>query len=364
MSLFVVEPNSYSCQLEAKKLAVIEQFSDFNLPTIELFESPSIHYRQRAEFRLWHDADDLYYVMFAKGNKHERIRIDECPMVAEPIHRVMFELLAVIRQDKRLRFRLFQIDFLSTLSGGLLVSLIYHRPIAEEWTVAAMELKERFNIQIIGRSRKNKIVLENDYLIETFNINGKIYHYKQVENSFSQPNAVVCQQMIEWAVDASKHADGDLVEFYCGNGNFSLPLAQNFRRVVATEISKVSVRAANYNLELNNITNVDVVRISAEEFSQVLTGELEKRRTKNLGLADCNFSTVLVDPPRAGLDAASLAQVQTYSNIIYISCNPESLKDNLQTLCKTHRLERIAIFDQFPYTNHLEMGVFMQKNEP
>ncbi|WP_415881895.1 tRNA (uridine(54)-C5)-methyltransferase TrmA [Neptuniibacter sp. QD34_54] len=362
MSISVVEPEKYQTQLTVKKAATAEQFADFNLPEIEVFESPKSHYRMRCEFRVWHEDDDLYYVMFEKGNKHARIRIDHCPMVSKRIEEVMFNLLEDIRPNEVLRRKLFQIDFLSTLSGELLVTLLYHRPIDETWTEAARELKQKYNIQLIGRSRKTKILLDQDFVIEKLDINGRDYIYKQVENSFSQPNGEVCRHMISWALDATQNAGGDMVELYCGNGNFTLPMAQNFRRVVATEISKTSVRAAQFNIEENNIDNVDVVRISSEEFSQVLSGAVEKRRTKDLGLKECNFTTVLVDPPRSGLDDDTVKQVQEYDNILYISCNPDTLAENLKVITQTHELKRFAIFDQFPYTDHLECGVYLSRS--
>jgi tRNA (uracil-5-)-methyltransferase len=69
----------------------------------------------------------------------------------------------------------------------------------------------------------------------------------------------------------------------------------------------------------------------------------------------------LVDPPRSGLDALTVKQVSEYENIIYISCNPETLKENLQNLTQTHDIKRFAIFDQFPYTEHLECGVYLTR---
>jgi hypothetical protein len=45
--------------------------------------------------------------------------------------------------------------------------------------------------------------------------------YRQVENSFTQPNAAMNIQMLEWALGATKDSTGDLLELYCGNGNFS-----------------------------------------------------------------------------------------------------------------------------------------------
>lgn len=361
MSLPKVDPSQYEAQLARKKAYVEETFAEFGLPSVDLYRSPTSHYRMRAEFRVWHDGDDLDYVMFEPGNKHAPVKLTACPMVSERIEGMMFELLDVIRQDPALRFKLFQIDFLSTLSGELLVSLLYHRPIGEEWIEAVRPLRTQFGIDIIGRSRKNKIVLDRDYVIEALDINGRTYRYKQTENSFTQPNAQVCRQMIEWALDASRDAGGDLVEFYCGNGNFTLPLAQNFRRVVATEISKESVRSARFNIEQNGIDNIDVLRMPSEDLSLVLKGKKETRKVQGLALETCEFSTVLVDPPRAGLDDETVSQVIEYPHILYISCNPQTLHANLREITRTHRIERFAIFDQFPYTDHLECGVYLTR---
>lgn len=360
MALPRVEPEQYDALLAAKKARIAAQFAEFDLPEIEVFTSQPEHYRLRAEFRTWHEGDDLYYVMF-DGDKRTPVRLDSCPMVSERIHDVMFKLLDVIRPDPVLRFKLFQVDFLSTLSGELLVSLLYHRQLDDEWVERVKPLREQFNIDIIGRARKQKILLDRDFVVEELNIKGRAYRYQQTENGFTQPNGHVCEKMIEWAIDVSAHAGGDLVEFYCGNGNFTLPLAQNFRRVVATEISKVSVRSAEWNIEANGIDNIDVLRMPSEDLSLILKGEKTSRKVQGLALEECEFSTVFVDPPRCGLDEHTVEQICEYPHILYISCNPETLHDNLKQISRTHKVERFAIFDQFPYTDHLECGVYLTR---
>lgn len=74
---------------------------------------------------------------------------------------------------------------------------------------------------------------------------------------------------------------GDLLELYCGNGNFSLALAQNFERVLATELAKPSVEAAQFNIAANQIGNVQIIRMSAEEFTQAMEGKREFNRLKD-----------------------------------------------------------------------------------
>ena len=113
--------------------------------------------------------------------------------------------------------------------------------------------------------------------------------------------------------------------------------------------------------ELNNIENVEFARLSSEEFVQAFDEVRDFFRLKNINLKTYNFQIVFVDPPRAGLDEKTIKLVQRFKYIIYISCNPETLARDLEVLTKTHHVKRFAIFDQFPYTKHIETGVILWK---
>ena len=355
----------YEQQLVEKTDRLKAMMAPFNAPEPEIFSSPTSHYRMRAEFRIWHEGDDLFHIMFNKETK-ERIRIDQFPVASQLINDMMAALLPLIKQNGLLRHKLFQIDYLSTLSNKLIVSLLYHKKLGEEWMAEAKALKaalveQGFDVQLIGRASKTKIMLDNDYVDEVLPVMGKNMVYRQVENSFTQPNAQVNTKMLEWAIESTQNSTGDLLELYCGNGNFSLALAQNFERVLATEIAKPSVAAAQYNIEANNIENVQIIRMSAEDFTQAMQGAREFRRLEGISLADYQCNTIFVDPPRSGLDAETVKLVQGYEHILYISCNPETLCDNLAELTKTHKIEKLALFDQFPYTHHMESGVLLSR---
>lgn len=359
-----IHPDNYSEQLSKKQQDMAKLFSELNVPEAALYPSKPLNYRQRAEFRVWHDGDDLYYIMFDSQTK-QKFRVDEFPVASTLINKAMKALLLAIKDHKELRYKLFQVDFLSTLSGELLISLLYHKPLEDNWQVEAEKLKKHLSniapVDIIGRAKKQKIIVDKDFVTESLNVGGKTYTYQQVENSFTQPNAGVNEQMLLWAQEATKLASGDLIELYCGNGNFSIALAENFDRVLGTEISKTSVRSAQINIAQNNISNIDIVRMSSEEFSQAMNGERKFRRLEGFDLTAYNYDTVLVDPPRAGLDKDSVELVSRFEKVIYISCNPETLKDNLIQLTKTHNIDKFALFDQFPYTHHVETGVILSK---
>jgi tRNA (uracil-5-)-methyltransferase len=299
--------------------------------------------------------------MFNKAEPKQPVRIDHFSIGSEMITGLMDSLMTAIKASPLLRHKLFQIEFLTTLSGEALVSMIYHKALGDEWQQLAEQLQQELQIKIIGRSKKQRMVLSEDYVTETLTVKGKQYEFQQVENSFTQPNATVNQKMLTWALDNSQGLGGDLVELYCGNGNFTIVLAQNFSKVLATEISKTSVKSANYNFALNDVDNVIIARMSSEDFSSALAGERAFRRLKDIDLSSYQFSTVLVDPPRAGLDQHTEKLISQFDNIIYISCNPNTLYDNLKQLCQSHNIIKFAIFDQFPYTDHIECGVMLSK---
>jgi len=358
--LTVIDPTQYESQL-ATKLTVLErEYLRFNLPNIEVFKSEPTHYRMRAEFRVWHEGEKSFYAMTSPGEK-TLYTLEQFPVASELINHLMTTLLGEITGSDILRKRLFSAEFLTTLSGEAVVTLIYHRKLDDEWEATATRLQDALGINIIGRSRKQKIILGREYLLEVLQVNERNYHYQQVEGSFTQPNAGVNQHMLSWAENCSKQLNGDLLELYCGNGNFTCVLADSFDKVLATEVSKVSVRSAFYNLNANHITNVKIARMSSEELTQALNKERAFRRLKDIPLDNYNFSTLFVDPPRAGLDPATEQLATNFTNILYISCNPQTLGLNLETLTKTHIIKRFAVFDQFPYTPHLECGVWLQK---
>ncbi|MGF1693385.1 tRNA (uridine(54)-C5)-methyltransferase TrmA [Photobacterium kagoshimensis] len=367
MASTAINPADYQLQLDEKAERIQNIFADFETPELEVFASPAEHYRMRAEFRVWHEGEDLYYVMFNQETR-EKYRVDQFPAASRLINDLMPLLVDALKPVKALRHKLFQVDFLSTLSGEILVSLLYHRQLDEEWEAEAKALKQRlndegFNLNFIGRARKQKIVLDQEHVIEKLKVHDRVLTYKQVENSFTQPNGEVAQKMLEWAVDCTAESEGDLLELYCGNGNFSLALAQNFDRVLATELAKPSVDSAQYNIAVNNIDNVQIIRMSAEDFTDAMEGKREFRRLKdqNVDLQSYNCNTIFVDPPRSGMDEGTCRMVQGYERIMYISCNPETLQDNLAILSETHNITRFALFDQFPYTHHMEAGVLLER---
>ena len=354
-----VYESGYSGQLQDKIALNRDRFASFYSGNIAVFESPDAHYRSRSEFKLWHDGDAIHYAM-NNATKDGVIFVEECPQVNRYIAELMPNLLNAI-SEKEIGFKLFGIDFLSSSKGEIVVSFLYHRRLDEEWELKAKEIATTLGIYIIGRSRKQKVVIGQDYVTETLSINSREYSFKHIENSFTQPNATVNEKMITWAMEQYKDASGDLLELYCGAGNFTIPFATIFEKVLATEISKSSINAAKENMKLNAISNIEFLRMDVEDFVGALDGVREYRRMKDIDINSYNIDSIFVDPPRSGMDERSCEFASRYSHIVYISCNPETLVRDLELLQNTHEIIEMAIFDQFPYTHHVEMGVKLLK---
>lgn len=356
-----IDPVDYSAQLADKLAQFKSAFAVFALPEPQVFRSVPLHFRQRVEFRIWHDGDEMHYAMFDPEAPKQPVLMETFPVAAESICRLMPRLKAALQAQPELKRRLFQVNFLATLSGEMLITLIYHRKLDEAWEEAARTLAAELDVMLIGRSLKQKIVLQRDWVLEELEVAGRRLRYQQVEGSFSQPNAGVSGQMLAWASAQAVDLGGDLLELYCGNGNFTLALAPYFGKVLATEMSKPSVKAAHYNLDANGIRNVTMVRMASDEISDALARVRPFTRLKEVDLDSYRFTTLFVDPPRSGLDAPTLALARGFEHILYISCNPQTLHDNVTALQDTHAVSAAAVFDQFPYTHHLECGLLLTR---
>lgn len=355
---------TYEEQLNYKIQREKERFSNFTNIDFDIIKSNESNFRNRAEFRIWWEKGEnnkeiLSYAM--NDFKKNILKINSCEMVSFHIKELMPKLIDELQNDLELSFKLFAVEFLGSSTKDMLVTLIYHKKLEESWIQKAKEIEKRLNIKIIGRSKKQRLVLTNDYINETLNISNQNFFFAYEENGFTQPNTNVNVQMIEWVLENTKNSSKDLCELYCGGGNFTIPLSTKFRKVLATEISKTSIKSALRNCSLNKIESISFIRMSAEDFVQALNKVRAFNRLKDINLDDYEFDTIFMDPPRSGLDDTTTNLAKDFENIIYISCNPETLHRDLEELTKTHKIEKFALFDQFAFTNHIESGVILRK---
>ncbi len=170
---------------------------------------------------------------------------------------------------------------------------------------------------------------------------------------FVQVNDAVNRRMVSTALELLDPGPEDQVlDLYCGIGNFSLPLARNCKRVLGVEGEQRLVARAAANAERNKISNcgfrtADLSRIDGTE-SWIREG----------------WTGLLLDPARSGaLEVVRHIERIGPSRIVYVSCHPATLARDLDALVAGHgyQLEAAGIIDMFPHTGHVESIALLSK---
>jgi 23S rRNA (uracil1939-C5)-methyltransferase len=171
---------------------------------------------------------------------------------------------------------------------------------------------------------------------------------------FTQINSGINRQMVRQALDLLELSKEDQVlDLFCGLGNFSLPIATRAGHVVGIEGDEGLIFRARENAQLNGIDNT-------EFFVHDLTHELA-----DVPWAQRYYNKILIDPARPG----ALEVMQAVANIgperiVYVSCNPATLARDAGELVNRfgYKLDAAGVMDMFPHTAHVEsMALFVRK---
>ena len=317
---------------------------------IKINLSPASGYRSRCEFGY----RNSFYTMYDEFGNIQHLEVFN---IARPvIQNLMPKLRNNINHSKFLNHKLFQVNFRTNSDDDVLTTLIFHKKLNDEMKVEAKKISKELKIDINLRSRKDLFSTGNDLLVDVININN--IHLYQSDQSFYQPNHFHMPEMINKTLS---YVDNqcDLLELYCGSGTFTLPLSYKFNKVLATESNRQSIKCLKKSIEKLSIRNIDYARLSAEEVSEAFNGRIFRRMNKN-NINSYNFSHILVDPPRSGLNAEVIDIIKKFKNIIYISCSYESYVRDISML-NEFSLKHIEIYDQFPNTEHLELVSLLSK---
>ena len=140
------------------------------------------------------------------------------------------------------------------------------------------------------------------------------------------------------------------VDLFCGSGNFSLPLAAQFDRVIGIEGLTELVEKAEENAQRNNITNTEFVVSDLSNWAGM-------RKIKG------KVDLILLDPPRSGAAGVMPWIVKTKARqVIYISCHPSTMVRDLKVLADAgYKMTAAGVMDMFPHTAHVEAIALLEK---
>lgn len=298
------------------------------------------------------------------------VRVDKSPYASDRINELRVGVLSVLKSDVWLSDRLIEIECISSdgPTGEALLRLGYGRYLDDAILKEKLApLLDHLRVAgIVARARKQRIHVGRDRLVQWNEVRGKWLPQLISTDGFSQSNLHVNRHMQRWVAEQATESagfGGDLLELCCGNGNFTLPLASSFPRVIATEPYMHSFRRARVCAEWAGVDNVTFARMKAEEVGEAFSeGGRRFRRLHDAGVdvADYNFGVVFANPPRAGLAKPARKLLANSPRCIYVSCSPRTLARDLAML-PDHEVVASALFDQFPYTRHAEVGVCLQR---
>ncbi|MBL4762463.1 MAG: 23S rRNA (uracil(1939)-C(5))-methyltransferase RlmD [Gammaproteobacteria bacterium] len=175
-------------------------------------------------------------------------------------------------------------------------------------------------------------------------------HFKA--NDFTQVNATINQQMIKQVIELlDLKNDDDLLELFCGLGNFTLPMAKHCQSVKAIEADEGMVKRARENAITNKINNVDYA--VADLYSGL----------EDFKFLKATYSKLFLDPPRSGaFDVVSKLPKLSKNRIVYVSCHPATLARDAAVLIEQgYVLEKAGVMDMFPHTAHVESVALFSK---
>lgn len=166
--------------------------------------------------------------------------------------------------------------------------------------------------------------------------------------AFFQPNSKMAEKMFTKALELIRpQKDERLLDLYCGIGTIGILFAPYVEMVVGVEIVPSAICDARYNVDALGLENVQMFRSDVETF--ISDPQIHHE-------ADI----VIVDPPRVGLDAKTIAYLNHTrpKKFLYISCNPTTQAEDIKQL-KGAKILQIVPFDQFPHTPHIENIIFL-----
>lgn len=179
------------------------------------------------------------------------------------------------------------------------------------------------------------------------------FKYRIWPDTFFQANPVQAEKLVELALEmADVNKDMRVLDLFCGVGTFSLPLAKNSKDLAGIEIVENSILSARRNAEDNGLANTFFMVSDARQ-----------------GLIDLNEvwghpDLLVLDPPRSGAGGKVMRSIGRFGTdkVVYVSCSPKSLADDLVWLRDFgYELVTVQPVDQFPHTTHVECVVLLEK---
>lgn len=364
------QQGSYAAQVEWKLEILRGIFAAQGLgalPEIAVHTGPQWGYRNRVRLRVQAVAEGGFEVGYSRRGSNEFLPVTMCPIAAGVLWRGA-EALRTMRPDEgvcgrwmealaevelfcvpdesRLQAQFFLRDARRVAGdeAGFAVFCERLREAVPELVGAGAELDPELN----RRTRRA-------WAGAAWGAAGLAYpaagrEYWTGRGAFFQVNRFLVDRLVGLVCDGYA---GELAwDLFAGVGLFTRALAERFTRVIAVEGGEVAAAALGAASKVRGSANFEAVRAATLDFLRAR--EVQRERP----------DLIVLDPPRAGLGAAASAVLGrlAVANLVYVSCDPETLARDLAVLTRTaYEVERVALIDLFPQTFHMETVVHLRR---
>ena len=300
------------------------------------------------------------------------VTVDECQLVHEDFNRVLRAVLDFVSSrgyshyHKKTHKGLMRHLILrrGVRTGELLVNVVTSSEEGfDEEAFTSMILSLPLENRVAGVLRTiNDRLADAVYCDELRVLYGRDYYEEEIMRlkfkvsafSFFQTNVEAVEKLYSYAIGLIDDFESKKVfDLYCGTGTISQAMAKSAGEVVGIEIVEEAVRAAEENAAYNGIENC---RFISGDVFEVLDSLPENEKP----------DVIVVDPPRVGISANALDKIIGYGvdQIVYISCNPKSLAENLYYMqYYGYEVRSVKPFDNFPGTKHTEAVALLSRKD-
>lgn len=327
---------------------------DVSTVPIEVEASTPFHYRNRMDFVWWWNGA---FGLREKGKWHSIVDLQECWLLPSEVMSVAVEVnrrahvlgLPMRDQKKNIPGLRYLVIRTGIHTGEIMLNIVsdtMELP-PELWDglphVCSVyqlinddplrDTSDGVPLHLYGKDGYEDIILDRPFIIKP--------------NVFFQPNPKMAEKMVhtvrEW-IETDDVPKQSFVDLYCGVGMFTVLLADMFDRVMGIELVESSIALARQHAGYQKI---DFITANAVDInSELLKG----------------VDMLLVDPPREGLLPKVIHTIKEAlpKQLIYVSCHPHKGVEDIAQLLERYEIKKIAYFDQFPQTPHIEMMVMLK----
>lgn len=209
---------------------------------------------------------------------------------------------------------------------------------------------------IVEIGQKGKKLIRENNLLKLGNPEPRVwfktkdFSLKCLISDFTQPSWITAGKLVDVVLNWVQQykISGSILEFGSGIGQFSIPFLSNGSALTCCEINESSAEQLKNNVKDSGLS---------DNF-KLLIGDFHKKSLQD----NQKFNLAFVNPARSGLKNFTDEIIKTNADfVIYVSCFPESMAQDISKLSSRYSLCNIKIVDQFPQTEHYEICSFLKK---